>query len=361
MAYKRHGATVTCQTAFEILPVDFQHRANPFRAHIFLCLYYGAIDGETYAFRKCYARGCPNNLCPHVSQAVLIANRYLQRDYHRLESAGIEIEKSFFTLADMLVQFEQSSEDGSAGLDPARPRGSRRRRPGRAGGARAVVHAGRGTFRPPETGPDLSHGRICGHGGRCRLSLRALFCLLSHGWRRRRSKPGGGDCRRAHRAAVRRIRSGRHRLRAAVFSRCLRSMANRLHLSTGFPGMTNPKSRHGKATTTVTRSKKTVNQGQSDRQRDKITVTPDLIRGPCQKAKTEPGKKIRIRDKSILGEHLTEPSQGDDRCTPPSRSRSQRSCASSDPAKRFLSSGVTTVPGNAIPAARTKPRPWPNG
>ena len=78
-----------CRTAFEILPVDFQHRANPFSAHIFLCLYYGAIDGVTYAFRKCYARGCPNNLCPHVSQAVLIANRYLQRDYHKLKSAGL--------------------------------------------------------------------------------------------------------------------------------------------------------------------------------------------------------------------------------------------------------------------------------
>ena len=109
--YQRHGATVTCRTAFEILPVDFQHRANPFSAHIFLCLYYGAIDGVTYAFRKCYARGCPNNLCPHVSQAVLIANRYLQRDYHKLKSAGIQVEESLFTLSNMLVQFEQSAED----------------------------------------------------------------------------------------------------------------------------------------------------------------------------------------------------------------------------------------------------------
>ena len=90
LEHKRHGATVTCQTAFEILPVDFQHRANPFRAHIFLCLFYGDIDGTAYAFRKCYARGCPNNLCPHVSQAVLIANRYLQRDYRKLKAAGIE-------------------------------------------------------------------------------------------------------------------------------------------------------------------------------------------------------------------------------------------------------------------------------
>jgi len=105
---KRRGATITCRTAFEILPVDFQHRANPFRAHIFLCRFAGAVDGQDYAFRKCYARGCPNNLCPHVSQAVQIANRYLQRDYRKLKSAGIQVREILFDLADMLVQFDQA-------------------------------------------------------------------------------------------------------------------------------------------------------------------------------------------------------------------------------------------------------------
>jgi hypothetical protein len=56
--------------------------------------------GRIYAFRKCYARGCPNNLCPHVSQAVMIANRYLQRDYRRMEDAGLKVEKNLFTLED---------------------------------------------------------------------------------------------------------------------------------------------------------------------------------------------------------------------------------------------------------------------
>lgn len=105
IALKSKGAAVTCQTSFEILPVDFAHRNNPFQAYIFLCRYTGTINEKEYKFRKCYARGCPHNLCPHVSQAVMIANRYLQRDYNRLEAGGVEIEKRLFTLEDMIVKF----------------------------------------------------------------------------------------------------------------------------------------------------------------------------------------------------------------------------------------------------------------
>ncbi len=104
------GASVTCQTDFEILPVDFQHRDNPFQAFIFLCRYTGLVDKNPYGFRKCYARGCPNNLCPHVSQAVMIANRYLQKDYRKLEQAGIVIDKKLFTLEEMTVKFEGYQE-----------------------------------------------------------------------------------------------------------------------------------------------------------------------------------------------------------------------------------------------------------
>jgi hypothetical protein len=105
------GSTVVCQTRFDILPVDFRHRSNPFQAYIFLCQYGGTIDARDYAFRKCYARGCPHNWCPHVSQAVLIANRYLQRDYQRLETAGIAVEKKLFTLEEMLRKFDQQKDD----------------------------------------------------------------------------------------------------------------------------------------------------------------------------------------------------------------------------------------------------------
>lgn len=114
---ERHkaGAMVVCRTAFEILPVDFAHRANPFKAYIFLCQYRGTIDGSDYAFRKCYARGCPHNRCPHVSQAVLIANRYLQRDYHRLETAGISVQQKLFSLEEMLIKFDLQQKDA----DPA--------------------------------------------------------------------------------------------------------------------------------------------------------------------------------------------------------------------------------------------------
>ncbi len=106
VAFKEQGFEVVCNPSFEILPVDFAHRDNQFQAFIFLCRFTGTIDRQEYMFRKCYARGCPHNLCPHVSQAVMIANRYLQRDYRRLEEGGIEIEKRLFSLEDMMVKYE---------------------------------------------------------------------------------------------------------------------------------------------------------------------------------------------------------------------------------------------------------------
>lgn len=110
ISYKNSGASVAAKASFEILPVDFAHRDNPFQAYIFLSRYAGDIDGQDYAFRKCYARGCPNNLCPHVSQAVMIANRYLQRDYRRLEEGGIPIEKRLFSLSEMMVKFDHAHQ-----------------------------------------------------------------------------------------------------------------------------------------------------------------------------------------------------------------------------------------------------------
>jgi len=108
---KQSGADVRLQTAFEILPVDFHHQRTPFQAYIFLAKYAGTIDGCDFAFRKCYARGCPNNLCTHVSIAVQIANRYLQRDYRTLAAAGIEVAETLFRLDDMVVKFEQLKTD----------------------------------------------------------------------------------------------------------------------------------------------------------------------------------------------------------------------------------------------------------
>ena len=104
---KQSGAAVVCQPAFEILQADFEHRKHPFKAHIFLCRYSGTIDNRDYSFRKCYARGCPLNLCPQVFQAVMIANRYLQRDLRLLQKNGIEVESRLFSLDDMVVKFEE--------------------------------------------------------------------------------------------------------------------------------------------------------------------------------------------------------------------------------------------------------------
>jgi hypothetical protein len=109
---KRGGSDVQLNIRFEIIPAEFHHRENPFQAYIFLARYVGAIDGRAFEFRKCYARGCPNNLCTHVSQAVRIANRYLQRDYHALETGGIDVDKILFSLDDMVIKFDALKEDG---------------------------------------------------------------------------------------------------------------------------------------------------------------------------------------------------------------------------------------------------------
>ena len=111
VALKEDGLAVVCNPTFEILPVDFAHRENQFQAFIFLCRFQGSVSGQEYMFRKCYARGCPHNLCPHVSQAVMIANRYLQRDYTKLADVGVQVEKRLFTLADMVVKFDEIKEE----------------------------------------------------------------------------------------------------------------------------------------------------------------------------------------------------------------------------------------------------------
>ncbi len=116
VASQKKKSAVSCRTTFEILPVDFAHHDNPFQAFIFVCRYEGAIDGEEYEFRKCYARGCPDNVCPHVSQAVMVANRYLQKDYRKLEKAGIEVEKRLFTLEDMTDKYDGYHKEQPATL-----------------------------------------------------------------------------------------------------------------------------------------------------------------------------------------------------------------------------------------------------
>jgi hypothetical protein len=111
IALKQKGASITCETSFEINEVDFVHMDNEFQAVLFFCRFSGTVNGEPYQFRKCYGRGCPLNLCPHVSQAVMIANRYLQKDYRRLEQAGITVDKKLFSLDDMVVKFQDFRED----------------------------------------------------------------------------------------------------------------------------------------------------------------------------------------------------------------------------------------------------------
>ncbi|MEJ2588683.1 MAG: hypothetical protein P8165_14135 [Deltaproteobacteria bacterium] len=108
---KRRGSRVTVSNSFEINEVDLVHEEYPFKAFLFFSCFSGTVEGEPYTFRKCYSQGCTHNLCPHVSQAVTIANRYLQRDYKALEDEGIQLEKKLFSLEDMVAKFEAQRDE----------------------------------------------------------------------------------------------------------------------------------------------------------------------------------------------------------------------------------------------------------
>ena len=111
VSLKQKGHEVTVDNSFEINEVELDHEEHPFQAFLFFSRFTGAIDGKEYSFRKCYSRGCTHNLCPHVSQAVMIANRYLQRDFAVLEKAGIYLSGKLFTLEGMLSKFEEKRDE----------------------------------------------------------------------------------------------------------------------------------------------------------------------------------------------------------------------------------------------------------
>jgi hypothetical protein len=106
----RAGAIISCSPAFKIIPVDFAHRTRRFQALVFICWFAGTVDAKQFIFRKCYARGSLLDEYPRISLAIMIANHYLQKDYHRLEQGGIKIEQKLFTLEEMSVQLMNLKE-----------------------------------------------------------------------------------------------------------------------------------------------------------------------------------------------------------------------------------------------------------
>ena len=117
IAFKKQGENVTCDIEFGIHQVEFRTRNAPYDAYLFFCYFSGQIDGQDYKFRKCYAKGCPNNLCTHVAQAVMIANRYLQRDLAALSQAGIQVPERLFSLPEMMVGFQDAAQAQLQGED----------------------------------------------------------------------------------------------------------------------------------------------------------------------------------------------------------------------------------------------------
>jgi hypothetical protein len=112
---KKRGAAVSCSSALDIIPIDFSHRSQNYKAFVFIGRFSGTVNHEQYTFRKCYARGCKHDLCPRVSQAVMIANRYLERDYNRLEQGNIEIDKNLFTLEGSVVRLSTQKDEPEKG------------------------------------------------------------------------------------------------------------------------------------------------------------------------------------------------------------------------------------------------------
>lgn len=110
ISLKRNGLTVTCQTYFEIVPLEVDNDGDTVRAFIFLCRYGGTVDGEAYGFRKCYARACSGHQCSHIYQAIMTAKSYANADYDKLERAGIVLEKRRMTLEEVAKKFEGMQE-----------------------------------------------------------------------------------------------------------------------------------------------------------------------------------------------------------------------------------------------------------
>lgn len=108
ISLRQLGYDLTLDIRFEIIPVNFAQKDISYQAYIFICRFEGTMDDTPFGFRKCYAKGCPHNLCPHVAQAVMIANRYLARDYKRLRQAGIVPKEKFFRLEEMITGFDQA-------------------------------------------------------------------------------------------------------------------------------------------------------------------------------------------------------------------------------------------------------------
>ncbi len=90
---KEDHASVTCRAGFDIVPMTFAEDDHTYRALMFLCRFSGTAGGKEYGFRKCYARGCPNDRCAATYRAIVAADRYMKADFDRLGRAGIILER----------------------------------------------------------------------------------------------------------------------------------------------------------------------------------------------------------------------------------------------------------------------------
>lgn len=108
---RQNGTAVTGQSYFDVIPMDVVDGQRSFYALMFLCHYSGLVGEREFSFRKCYARGCPQNGCPRVSVALRTANDHYRMDCLRLEQAGIFLHRRGLTLEKIAAKMERPENE----------------------------------------------------------------------------------------------------------------------------------------------------------------------------------------------------------------------------------------------------------
>ena len=109
---KSKGQSIVCNPRLELIPADFFNKLTWERVRIFVCRFSGSVAGTDFSFRKCYGRTQLNGSCRGGTNAVMTANRFLEKDYHRLQKTGIKTSGPLFSLQDLLIDQNLPQETG---------------------------------------------------------------------------------------------------------------------------------------------------------------------------------------------------------------------------------------------------------
>lgn len=109
---KSKGRSIACNPRLQMVPADFFNKQTVEQVRIFVCRFTGTIENTDFSFRKCYGRSQLNSSCRRGTNALMIANRFLKKDYGRLKKAGINTPAPLFCLQDLLIEQNAGDETG---------------------------------------------------------------------------------------------------------------------------------------------------------------------------------------------------------------------------------------------------------